>query len=187
MDNNKSLIKGKRIYLRLLTINDASQEYCQWLNDSEVNKYLETKNTTIQELREYIQERIDSPNALFFGIFDKEKHIGNIKLEPIFWERKKVIFGFIIGDKKYWGKGIGTEATKLIVDFVFNFLNLDEVELGVLPQNKAAVRVYEKVGFIKVPNVKRLIDPKNNMIDTGGALYRPDDIIMIINKNNELH
>src|SRR3989344_2262706 len=110
-------VTGERIYLRALTLADASPEYCAWLNDPEVNEYLETRQSTISELKTYIQKQIDDPNAIFVGIFDKvnDVHIGNIKLEPIDWQKKKAIFGILLGNKNYWGKGIGTEATELIV------------------------------------------------------------------------
>jgi len=143
-------IVGDRIYLRLLTENDASKDYCRWLNDPEVNQYLETHQATIGSLKKYIKERTGDKNCFFMGIFDKEnnKHIGNIKLEPIDWKKKSAVTGILIGDKSYWGKGIGTEATKLMVNYGFNKLGLNEIELGVLSENKAAIKVYEKVGFV---------------------------------------
>jgi len=74
-----------KIYLRKLIENDASTEYCSWLNDSEVNKYLETHKITIMELKEFINGCNNNKNCLLFGIFDinNNLHIGNIKLEPI--------------------------------------------------------------------------------------------------------
>lgn len=168
-------IPGKRVYLRELTPKNASKEYCAWLNDSEVNKYLETRKCNIPELKRYIQKQLDDPNSFFVGIFDKKnnKHIGNIKLEPIDWKNKKAVFGILIGNKDYWGKGIGTEATKLIVDYAFKDMNLNEIELGVISENKAAIKVYEKVGF-------KVIDIKKNAVNHDGVLF--DDVIMVIKK-----
>lgn len=173
--NNK--IIGDRIYLRELTLADATPTYCNWLNDPEVNKYLETRQATIDDLQAYIQKQIADPHSFFVGIFDKnnDTHIGNIKLEPIDWSKKRAIFGILIGDKNYWGKGIGTEATKLIVDYAFYTLNLNEIELGVIVDNKKAARVYEKVGF-------KIVKIKKNAINHDGVLY--DDIIMVIKRSN---
>jgi len=166
-------IYGSRIYLRLLVLDDASQEYCDWLNDPEVNKFLETRKSTIAELKNYIQKQLDDPNALFYGIFDKssDKHIGNIKLEPIDWQKKRAVFGILLGDMNYWGKGIGTEATRLIVDYVFGDLNFKEVELGVIESNKRAIRVYEKVGF-------KIVTIKENSLNHDRVLY--NEVIMLI-------
>jgi len=143
-------IEGDRIYLRVLDEEkDATEEYCDWLNDPDVNKYLETKEATISELMQYIKDKNNDPNSLFLGVFLKKdsKHIGNIKLEPIDFDDKKATLGILIGNKEYWGRGLGTEATKLLIEYAFNTLDLIEVNLGVISENKAAIRVYEKVGF----------------------------------------
>ena len=149
MINKKIKIEGCRIYLEVLDEEKATQEYCDWLNDPEVNKYLETKEATIDELKQYIKDKNEDPNCLFLGIFLKEnnKHIGNIKLEPIKFDDMRATMGILIGGKDYWGKGMGTEATKLLVDYAFNILDIREVNLGVISENKTAIRVYEKVGF----------------------------------------
>ena len=147
--NKKIKIEGWRIYLGVLDEEKATPEYCDWLNDPEVNKYLETKESTIDELKQYIKDKNENPNCLFLGIFLKEnnKHIGNIKLEPIEFDDKMATMGILIGGKDYWGKGIGTEATKLLVNYAFNSLHLKEINLGVISENKAAIKVYKKAGF----------------------------------------
>ncbi|PIS05302.1 MAG: GNAT family N-acetyltransferase [Candidatus Buchananbacteria bacterium CG10_big_fil_rev_8_21_14_0_10_42_9] len=170
-------IVGERVYLRELTLADATQEYCDWLNDPEVNYYLETRQSTISELEKYIQKQIDDPNSFFVGIFDNtnDLHIGNIKLEPIEWDKKVATFGILIGNKDYWNKGIGTEATNLIVRHAFEEMQLDEIKLGVIDLNKRAIRAYEKVGF-KMTGVRK------NAIDHDGQKF--DDVIMTIKKEN---
>lgn len=142
-------IDGEKIYLRILEEKDASIEYCEWLNDPVVNKYLETRQATVEDLKKYIREKLVAEDCLFFGIFWKaeNKHIGNIKLEPIDLKNKKATLGMIIGDKNYWGRGIAKAATDLAVDYAFNQLGLQEIKLGVISENTAAIRVYEKCGF----------------------------------------
>lgn len=102
-----------------------------------------------------------------FGIFFKEnkKHIGNIKLEPIDFENNKATLGILIGDKEYWGKGIGTEAVKLLVNWSFDNLGLEEVNLGVISENKAAINVYTKAGFRIDRIEKRSIEHKGEFHD----------------------
>ena len=172
----KKIIEGERVYIRELTENDATERYCKWLNDPVVNKYLETREATIEDLKEYIKSRKKSPNCLFFGIFLKEnnKHIGNVKLEPIDFEKKISDFGMMIGEKEYWGKGIGTEVTQLVINYAFNELNLKKIRLGVIPENIPARKVYEKVGF-KVTKIEK------NKIRHGDKLF--DHMIMEIEKN----
>ena len=167
---------GQRIYLRELTIADATQEYCNWLNDKEVNKYLETRKSTLPELKKYIKEKLSKSDCLLMGVFDKKNdlHIGNIKLEPIDWRSKKAVYGILIGNKNYWRQGIGEEATKLIIKCAFKKLGLSSIELGVIPQNENAVKLYKKLKF----RVKKI---EKKAINHQGVLY--DQIIMTL-KNN---
>ncbi|GAJ21200.1 unnamed protein product, partial [marine sediment metagenome] len=114
-------IQGKKIYLKKLTQANATKDYCNWLSDIKVNKYIRTKKGTIKSLREYILEKNKNPNCLFLGIFTRntDKHIGNVKLEPIDWKSKKAGFGIMIGDKNYWGKRMAQEAVRLITEYAF--------------------------------------------------------------------
>lgn len=145
----KLKIQGDTVYLKHLKNSDASEEYCSWLNNKEVNKYLETRETSIKDLKSYIRDKNASKDTLFFGIFynKNNKHIGNIKLEPINPMEGKAALGLLIGNKDYWGKGIGTEATKLLIQYAFDNLKINEINLGVISENKAAIRVYEKAGL----------------------------------------
>lgn len=142
-------IEGERIYLRPLKEEDASEDYCSWINNMEVNKYIDSKETTIEELKKYINKRWYDPNCLFLGIFLKNKdiHIGNIKLEPIDFEKRKATLGILIGEKEYWNKGYATETLKTLTSYAFNSLRLNEINLGVYKENIGAIKAYEKTGF----------------------------------------
>lgn len=160
-------VKGERVYLRELDVSDASIEYSNWLSDPEVNKYLTSRNLTIEEIKNFIKEQKDNPNCLFVGIFvnENDKHIGNIKLEPIDFKRGKATFGILIGDKNYWGKGIGKEAMNLIIDYAFDNLNLKEINLGVAINHVGAIKLYEKLGFVKGKINKGGVVCGNNIYD----------------------
>ena len=53
---------------------------------------------------------IKKKNLIFFGIFFNGKHIGNLKFENIYLNSKNAVWGILIGDKKYRGKGIGNQV-----------------------------------------------------------------------------
>ena len=153
--------------LRTLTPEYATEEYASWLNDSEVNEYLSTRSATVPELCAFIQEKFESDDALFFGIFWNEngKHIGNMKLEPIDFTKSSADLGMLIGDRDYWGKGVATEATNLITAFAFDILKLTSVRLGVIPENTVAVHVYEKCGFVKYETEKDALFEHGRFVD----------------------
>ena len=150
-----------------MTEADATERYAGWLNDPEVNTYLTTKSATVPELRQFIITKNAQPDTLLFGIFLRENsvHIGTTKLEPIDRVNKKATIGILIGDKRYWGKGIASEAMSLLIDFCFSELRLDEVNLGVLAQNEAALRVYTKLGFREIRREMGAVHYANGIFD----------------------
>ncbi len=58
-----------------------------------------------------------------------------------------VLFHITIGEHDAWGRGLGTEATELMVGHAFERLVLHRVGLTVFSYNMRAIRAYEKVGF----------------------------------------
>ncbi|MFA6551004.1 MAG: GNAT family N-acetyltransferase [Patescibacteria group bacterium] len=163
---NEEKIMGERIYLRKLNLADVSQAYCDWLNDAEVNKLLYVKSWTMSGLKDYVAQRLKNSNCFFAGIFDKKNdlHIGTIKLEPINWRKQEAKLGLVIGNKNYWGKGIGTEATKLMVGHAFKKMGLKKIKLSVHLENKPAIGVYEKAGF-KVDAIKKSAEQAGRLFD----------------------
>jgi len=173
----RAMAEGERVVLRILEPADASERYARWLNDPVVNQYLETRTASVADLRRYIGERDESSKALFFGIFWKEtgEHIGNVKLEPIDTEQRTAVMGMLIGEKEFWGKGVATEVTNLIVSFSFDTLGLRELSLGVLAKNTAARRVYKKCGF-------EAYRVEKQSVNHNGTLH---DHLFMRKKNNE--
>lgn len=144
-------IVGKHIYLRPLEREDLNEKYLSWLNNSEVNRYLESGifPYTYDDLKKFYEQVTQSNDKVILAIIDKktDQHIGNVKLGPINWVHRKATFGVLIGDSKYWGRGIGIEVTRLVVEYGFSRLNLNRIELGVYAEHETAIRSYEKIGF----------------------------------------
>jgi RimJ/RimL family protein N-acetyltransferase len=128
-----------------------NDKYLGWLNDPQVNRYLETGvfPSTRNELEKFYERATGSPDQIILAIIDNEtdQHIGNAKIGPISWVHRKAALGILVGEKQLWRRGIGTEATRLMVEYGFFRLNLRRIELGVYAENEAAVRCYERVGF----------------------------------------
>lgn len=151
MNKGKAFLAGEKIYLRPLEKADLNDNYLAWLNDPEVTRYLETGvfPTTLQDLERFYESVTGSRSQVIFAIVARKshQHLGNIKLGPIDWIHRRGTLGILIGEKKFWGRGIGQEATRLMVDYAFARLNLNRVTLGVVAEHESAVRCYEKVGF----------------------------------------
>jgi ribosomal-protein-alanine N-acetyltransferase len=144
-------IAGTLVYLRPFGHEDLSGPYSAWMNDPEVTCYMESGifPNTADDLEKFFRDVTGSRNQVILAVVDKKthQHIGNVKLGPIDWVHRRAHFGILIGEKKFWGKGVGAEATRLIVEYAFERLNLNRVDLGVYAEHQAAVRCYEGVGF----------------------------------------
>ena len=80
--------------------------------------------------------------------------IGDCALCQISWEDRRAGLAICIGDKTRWGHGYGTDATRALVRFGFEEMNLNRIWLTVYADNPRAIRCYEKVGFVR-EGVKR--------------------------------
>ena len=144
-------INGERIYLRPVKVADARMEYVRWLNDPEVNQFLEIRfvRHTLPALKKYIAKVLKNPDTIFLAIILKDgyKHIGNIKLGPIDKNHKLAEIGIMIGDKNSWGNGYATDAIKLLTDYAFNELKLHKIIAGAYENNIGSVKAFLKLGF----------------------------------------
>jgi len=151
LPKKNAFMAGAQVYLRPLERDDLNDRYLGWLNDPDVTKYLESGifPTTMQDLEAYYQQTTGSRNQVIFAIVDSQsdQHIGNVKLGPIHWIHRSATFGILIGDARFWGKGIGLEATRLAVEYGFQKLNLRRIDLGVFAGHESAISCYEKAGF----------------------------------------
>jgi RimJ/RimL family protein N-acetyltransferase len=57
--------------------------------------------------------------------------------------------GMTIGEREYWGRGIGREAVSLLVEYAFQVRNLRKVHLSVHATNERAIRAYRAAGFVE--------------------------------------
>jgi [ribosomal protein S5]-alanine N-acetyltransferase len=145
------LIKGKRIYLREIKLSDANKNYRDWINDPEVNQYLESRfeKWSIKKLKSYVSAIKKNPSYVFLAIIvkNRNKHIGNIKIGLVNKIHKFADVGIIIGEKSFWGKGFAAEAIKLVVDYAFNKLGLHKLTAGAYSNNIRSIKAFEKAGF----------------------------------------
>jgi RimJ/RimL family protein N-acetyltransferase len=137
------------INIRPLTINDAKTSV-NWRNNSKI--WEQTMNSpdrkiTLDIETNWAKKVIAESSSRRFAIIADNVYIGNVQLTNI--EDNESYFGIFIGERSYWGKGIGTRATRLILEYAFNELLLDNVKLRVKEKNTGACKVYSKVGFKK--------------------------------------
>jgi 8-oxo-dGTP diphosphatase len=74
--------------------------------------------------------------------------LGCIGLRPRL-EQREAVFGYWIG-RPFWGRGYASEALQALVDHAFQTYDIDRVRAAAMPENRASIRVQEKVGFVYV-------------------------------------
>lgn len=160
-------IESKNCYLKKLSLEHCTSEYLGWLNDPEVNRYLETGDfpTSTKDLQDYINQI--PRNELFLAIHSKENnsHIGNIRIHKIDFKNGLAEYGIMIGDKTKWGKGYAREVSIEVLRHCFNRLNLRKITLGVFSNNTSAIKSYEKMGFLIEGNYKEHLFHENKYED----------------------
>ena len=149
---NGVTIETDRFLLRTLTVIDVGAKYYSWINSPAKSQYIvyAKKERTIDELKEYVEQRVKSKSVLLFGIFDiiNNKHIGNVKYEPIDFENRTAVMGILIGDKNYRVIGVAPEVIKASSIWLKNTHNITSIILGVSIENDRAINAYKKIGFI---------------------------------------
>jgi [ribosomal protein S5]-alanine N-acetyltransferase len=146
------------IYLRELGGEDVSKKYISWLNDTEINKYLDTRFSThnFETVKEFVRMNKVSNNNYLLGIFigANDLHIGNIKLGRINNHHKIADISYLIGDTAWWGKGVATRAIRLACRVGFETLDLQKLTAGVYQTNPASAIALERNGFV-IEGVRR--------------------------------
>lgn len=137
------------ITLRCIKLEDCTEEYAGWLNNKEINKYLECRfyKHTAESVKDFVSSILKSGNDYMFAILYKTRHIGNIKLGSINTFYSKADVGYVIGTPEYYGKGIATKCVQMVTNFGFEKLNLHRIYAGCFEKNIGSRRVLEKAGY----------------------------------------
>ncbi len=144
------VVEGERVALGPLRM-DLIPTYQRWENDLEAA----TANGvvipfTLEAQRERIAGRSGKPDLCDFTVYDRSDQapIGWSTLARIDHRNGTAEFGILLGERR--DRGLGTEATRLTLDWGFTVLGLHNVMLGVAAWNQRAIRVYTKVGFREI-------------------------------------
>ncbi len=163
------ILSGENIYLKEFQVGDITADYVNWLNDPEVNQYLESRfvKQTRKTVDAYVRSFAGCDHKRLFGIFDRATglHVGNISFSDINYRHGYGVIGIAVGRKAFWGKGIGTEAIKLLVAYGFKKLKLKRIEAGIYANNPGSISIFKKVGFKTEALLRARYQLKNKRVD----------------------
>jgi len=145
------MLKSEHVVLAPMVSAD-SEELFRWINDREQvlfnAPYKPVSEGQHQAWFEAIQQRND---VVIFGIclLETDKLIGSCQLHSINYIHRSAELQLRIGEAAERGQGYGIESVRLLLDFAFKDLNLHRIYVHVFSTNAVAIRVYEKVGFVR--------------------------------------
>ena len=123
----------------------------RWYRDPEIARLTryQTRQMSQAEIERFFQVRMLAPDALAYSIVEQPawRLIGFTTFSALDGDNGSVMFHITIGERDAWGRGLGTEATQLMLGHAFERLGLHRVGLTVFSYNTRAIRAYEKAGF----------------------------------------
>jgi RimJ/RimL family protein N-acetyltransferase len=150
-------IQGRLVALRAREPDDLDRSM-GWINDYEVARFLIVRypQSRSQE-EEWLRGSMRTGfHALPLAIDTLDGvHIGNIDLRDIQPENRTGEIGVMIGDKRYWGRGYGSDAVRTLTRFAFQMMNLQRVHLRTYEYNERAQAAFKKAGFVEEGRLRR--------------------------------
>ncbi len=144
-------VDSHRLRLRRLAAADCNQRYLGWLQDPQVNRYLETRFTaqTLAGIVAYVERVNASADENLFGIFLKagRRHIGNLKVGPLRAHHALADISLFIGERDCWGQGYATEAIVAASRHAFAALGVRKLNAGIYAPNAGSTRAFLKAGY----------------------------------------
>src|SRR5205085_12077844 len=163
-------IAGERVALGALRV-ELAPAYARWLADPDVRLGLTMLGLPVDPVEtEWVQDAIrasaaEPPARAHFTIYDRRDMtpVGTTGLSTIDYAQRQATFGILLGERR--GEGLGTEATRLTLDWAFHVLGLENVLLTVKPWNVAGRRAYEKAGFREIGVRRRSLSFRGRRVD----------------------
>ncbi|GJM82041.1 N-acetyltransferase [Paenibacillus sp. HMSSN-139] len=148
-DELRWFLMGEKVYLRPMNVEDA-EWYFHNLHEPEMRRWTGTKRHFTKEfIAAYLERKGQDESSVLLAIVrrDEDRPIGDIALQDIDPSNRCCNIRIAINHTADTGKGFGSEAMRLILDYGFGVLALHRIELNVFDYNERAMHVYEKLGF----------------------------------------
>jgi RimJ/RimL family protein N-acetyltransferase len=150
----KDILKGELVQLAAVDPEEVSKSFAAWNRDSEYKRLLDTDAPRLHSakaVKEWLEKEVEKQGDTLYWFSIRaaadNQLLGEISLEVVNWAARDAFVGLGIGPRDFWGKGYGTEAMQLILQYAFAEINLRRVTLTVFEYNPRAIRSYEKAGF----------------------------------------
>lgn len=165
---NKPTLIGEKVTLRPFQADEDLPYLEECLKDPEVIKLTgSSPEFNRDQFIEWYRTRNEQKDRLDLAIVDQslDRLVGEAVINLYDEENQSMNFRILIGPRGR-DRGLGTEATQLIVDYVFMNTDLLQLTLNVYAFNPRARKVYEKAGFVLDSIDKNELEFEGEWIDS---------------------
>lgn len=136
--------------LKILSVEDVREKYVKWYANRDIVEFSDNqyRQFSLNGQREYVAACLESVDTDLYGIFDDNHHIGNIVISGLKSIHKRAEITYVVGEKLYWGRGIGAFAVSEIVKLASVKYKLHKLFAGLAEENIGSKRVLEKNNFV---------------------------------------
>jgi [ribosomal protein S5]-alanine N-acetyltransferase len=147
----RAFLIGRRVHLRPMEEEDALT-FTEWMNDPELRSFLTIRfPLSLKAEKEWINGMTvkGTPRDIPLAIERRSdgRLIGSVGLHQIDWVTRRASTGIIICPASMRGKGYGTEAKNLLIDYAFGELGLHSLWALAVEGNAPSVHALEKQGY----------------------------------------
>ena len=156
----KKVIENENIFLRKMEYADTDS-IVKWRNSDYVREHFIYQALFTKESHEnWIHTMVETGKVEQLIICLKDNSVedgvpvGSVYIRDIDKAHNKAEYGIFIGEEAARGRGIGSQAAVLMIQYCFETLKLHRLFLRVFADNTQAIRSYEKAGFVKEAYLK---------------------------------
>jgi RimJ/RimL family protein N-acetyltransferase len=145
------VLTGSQVVLRRHAPENLGA-FRRWYSDPEIARLARYQEAPMRadEIERFFAARVVGPDALAMAIHERatDRLVGTCAFSQFDGDNGSALYHITIGEKDAWGRGYGTEATRLMLDHAFGRLGLHRIALFVFEFNERAIRTYRRCGFV---------------------------------------
>jgi RimJ/RimL family protein N-acetyltransferase len=145
------VLTGSQVVLRRHIVDNLGA-FRRWYSDPEIARLARYQEAPMraEEIERFFTARVVGQDALAMAIHEhgSDRLVGTCAFSQLDGDNGSALYHITIGEKDAWGRGYGTEATRLMLDHAFGPLGLHRIALFVFEFNERAIRTYRRCGFV---------------------------------------
>jgi RimJ/RimL family protein N-acetyltransferase len=146
----KPTLAGSLVLLRPVEAADAAELFAVDQETERLTGSRRDPGFTLDNLESWYASRAEHDDRIDLSIIERATGAwaGEVVLNELNPQNESCGFRILLQGPQFYGRGLGSEATQLVVDYAFDTVGVHRVELEVYDFNPRAMHVYEKIGFV---------------------------------------